>query len=432
MLPVSQSTPTKLMNLTSNKNRTVPSPEGGGDALDIDSNRRWLNRYRFIEQQGMRILAGWLPKAARFELKCEIGRVIWEDSQHVNSLYLRLREIQSPAFQKPADPGLIRLMDELLHAPNEFAMAVAFWRVMKPALCTALEAHEETTFPNSDRPSIYAIEHIVYDERAQCRRMEELLEQWEREGRFTPEVAGWEAYVRQLLQAAGGISGEDARPDVAVKPSPFRRAFVPPTEAARDERFTNLGVVAGIWGKTPDEDNYTEHSNWEFERYSTEMLAAETIGLVMHLMPAMPWDFHFDLARHLYDEVRHGLMGYEWMRLHGENPYAAAQSVSVFKWRSQFTPMEQYCLLTMGNEANVFPYRLRRVEAHRQGGNRLNEQFVRYDMADETQHVRFGKRWIPEMVRLTGEKRSPEQFIADVLKVWHAEYVDGSFPVRGE
>ena len=62
----------------------------------------------------MRILAGWLPRAATFELKCEIGRTIWENAQHVNALYLRLREIQSPAFQKPTDEALVLLMGELL------------------------------------------------------------------------------------------------------------------------------------------------------------------------------------------------------------------------------------------------------------------------------------------------------------------------------
>src|SRR5262245_60764820 len=67
--------------------------------LDIDTNRRLLNRYRFILHEGIHLMAGWFPAIATFELKCEIARVIWESAQHVNSLYLRLREIQSPAFQ---------------------------------------------------------------------------------------------------------------------------------------------------------------------------------------------------------------------------------------------------------------------------------------------------------------------------------------------
>src|SRR5579862_7978794 len=77
---------------------TASPPSSGPDhALDIDSNRRLLNRYRFMLHEEMRILAGWLPKISTFELKCEMGRAIWENATHVNAFYLRLREIQSPA-----------------------------------------------------------------------------------------------------------------------------------------------------------------------------------------------------------------------------------------------------------------------------------------------------------------------------------------------
>jgi hypothetical protein len=409
-----------------------PLAEQAGDAMEIDANRRLLNRYRYIEQQGIRVLAGWLPKVALYELKCEMGRVIWEDTQHVNSLYLRLREIQSPAFQKPADEALIRLMGEMLHAPNELALAAAFWRVLKPELSLALEAHETATFPNSDAPSVYAIEHIVYDERAQVARMETLLAGWAAEGRFGPAISEWETYVRALLREAGGIGGHDVRPPLPVPDSPVRRVFVPPVEAVRDERFTNLGVVASLFGELPSEDDYEKHTSWEFERYSTELLAAETIGLVMYLVTGMPWEFYYDLARHLYDEVRHARMGYEWMRLHGADPFQAPQSLAIFKWRSQYPPIVQYTMLTMGNEANVFPYRHRRLEAHKNLGDRLSEQFVRYDMADETQHVRFGKRWVPELVKASGDVRPPEQFIADVLKIWNAQYVNSTLPIQAE
>ncbi len=105
-------------------------------SIDIDANRRLLNRYRYVTHEAMRILAGWLPKAARFELKCELGRTIWENSLHVNALYLRLREIQSPAFQQPADDALVRLMEELIHAPDEFALALAYYGVVTPSLIT--------------------------------------------------------------------------------------------------------------------------------------------------------------------------------------------------------------------------------------------------------------------------------------------------------
>ena len=398
-------------------------------AIDIDANRRLLNRYRFVEHEIMRLLAGWLPRVATFELKCELARALWENAQHVNAFYLRLREIQSPAFQKPEDAALVALMDELLHAPDEFALSVTLYRVVAPSLISALENHEGATFPNSDQPSVHIIRHALLDLRAQLERAEPLLTQAAQAGKFTPAVRAWEKYIRQLLAAAGGISGREARAQTKPTPPAGRTAFKLPREALRDDRFTNLAADAQ---PMPDEANHTEHTIEEFERYSTEMLAAETVALVMYSVPQMPWEFQLDTARHLYDEVRHCLMGYEWMRRHGLDPFQSPQYLHIFKWRSQFPPVMQYGMLTMGNEVHAFPYRHRRVEAHRKTGDVLSEQFVRYDIADETQHVRFGNRWLPELLKHVGEKRPLKQYVAEILKVWEDQYRTGKLTINVE
>ena len=398
------------------------------DAIDIDSNRKLLNRYRYVEHEGLRVLAGWLPKTARFELKCEIGRAIWEDAQHVNALYLRLREIQSPAFQKP-DAALVRVMEEIRHAPDEFGLAVAFWRVVVPSLVKSLSNHETATFPNSDLPSVHIIHHILLDQRAQLDRIEKMLGELEQAGKITTAAREWETYIRGLLGAAGGVSGLETSTPAPSSAASVRVEFRPAREAERDERFTVRGADFGYY---PPEDDYAKHTVEEFERYSTEMLAAETVALVLYSLPNMPWEFQYDTTRHLYDEVRHCLMGYEWMRRHGMDPFQSPQYLHVFKWRSQFPPVMQYCMLTMGNEVNAFPYRHLRVEAHHKSGDQLSEQFVRYDIADETQHVRFGKRWLPELLKHVGETRSLEQYTEDALKVWETEYKTGKLTINVE
>lgn len=407
----------------------VAAPPRGAPALPIDENRRLLNRYRFVEQEGMRILAGWLPQTATFELKCEIGRTIWEYSQHVNALYLRLREIQSPAFQTPDDAALVTLMRELLHAPNEFALASALYRVVTPSLIRALESHESATFPNSDQPSVHVITHALVDLRAQLARAGKVLAAMKISAVDRRAAQAWEKYVRQLLASAGGISGRERRAAAPARAPKVRTQFVAPREAARDGRFTQRLADSGAM---PPEEAYQEHTVEEFERYSTEMLAAETVALVLFSVQGMPWEFQYDTARHLYDEVRHCLMGYEWMRAHDMDPFTSPQYLHIYKWRSQFPPVMQYCLLTMGNEVHAFPYRHRRVKAHEESGDRLSEQFVRYDIADETQHVRFGRRWLPELLKHVGEKRTLEEYTADVLKVWHEQYRTGKLTINVE
>lgn len=407
-------------------------PAGTSEAnfeLDIDENRKLLNRYRFILHQEMHILSGWMPKVRNFELKCEFGRTIWEGALHVNSFYLRLREIQSPAFQNPSDPPLVAMFSELLNAPDEYAVALAFYRVITPKLLQALEDHENATFPNSDQPSVHAIKHAQLDLNAQLARVVPLLEKAASDRNFSASTRAWEKYVSELLNSAGGVTGRDARHRRPPTLPAGRTVFIAPKEAERDERFTNRFADLE---KMPSEDDYSKHTVEEFERYSTEMLAAETVALVMFSLPNMPWEFQFDTARHLYDEVRHCLMGYEWMRRHGLDPFKSPQFLHIYKWRSRFPPVTQYCMLTMGNEVNAFPYRHRRVKAHQESGDRISEQFVRYDIADETQHVRFGKRWLPELLRTVGEKRSLKQFIDETMEIWKAQYLTGKLSINVE
>lgn len=396
-------------------------------AIEIDENRRLLNRYRFVLHEAMHVFAGWLPRVAWFELKCEFGRAVWENSLHVNTLYLRLREIQSPAFQRPADRAFRSVMEELLHAPDELALALGYHRVIIPGLVAALANHEKATFPNSDLPSVRAIQHILFDLRAQQRRLGSILRQAAKPGPDAGAAEAWVDYLARLLAAAGGVAGTLRRGPVPAAPA-RRTRFRAPTEAARDARFTNLHADPA---PMPAEDD-ARHTIEEFERYSTEMLAAETVAVVLFAFPDMPWEFQLDSARHLYDEIRHALMGCEWMRRHGMDPFASPQYVHVFKWRCQFPPVMQYCMLTMGNEVHAFPYRHRRVEAHHRRGDRLSEQFVRYDVADETQHVRFGHRWLPELLKHVGEKRPSAQYTADVLEVWEREYRTGKLTINVE
>jgi hypothetical protein len=396
--------------------------------IDIDSNRHLLNRYRYVVHEAMRILAGWLPLAARFELKCELGRTIWENSLHVNALYLRLREIQSPAFQQPADEALVHLMEELIHAPDEYALALAYYGVVTPSLIAALENHETATFPNSDLPSVRAIQHMLFDLRAEQVRLRPILSEATSAGRITPAARAWERHARSLLAAAAGVGGQEPRGTVPPA-SADKVEFKAPREAARDERFTNLGADLEAM---PAEEDHEAHTTEEFERYSTEVLAAETVAVVMYHVKGMPWEFQYDSARHLYDEIRHALMGYEWMRQHGMDPFQSPQYLHILKWRCQFPPVMQYCMLTMGNEVHAFPYRHRRVEAHQKTGDRLSEQFVRYDIADETQHVRFGKRWLPVLLEHTKENRTLEQYTADCLTVWEEQYRTGKLTINVE
>src|SRR5688572_28478181 len=157
------------------------------EQINFETNKRLLNRYRFVEYETLRILAGWLPATANMDYKLAMGRLLWEDAEHVQHLYRRLREIQTPAFRPPGDAALERLMAESVHAPNERDLLAGIFRVIKPALIEAYHWHLAQTFANPDAPTLYVFKHILIDEQAQL--------QWGAEALADHPVGEWEMYI---------------------------------------------------------------------------------------------------------------------------------------------------------------------------------------------------------------------------------------------
>ena len=384
------------------------------EQVDMARNKKLLNRYRFIEFETLRILAGWLPATAQMEFKLAIGRLLWEDAQHVQYLYRRLREVQTPAFQLPGDAALEHLMAEAIHAPNERDMLAGIFRVIKPALVAAYRWHMAQTFANPDAPTLYAFKHILLDEE------EQML--WAQEALADHPAGEWEQYITTLLQAAGGVKGDTERCKIPESIN-GRKPFTAPKVAARDSRFT-------IKRHPPEPNQENDERLAEFESYSQEMLAAETVALVIYQSPKMPWAFVYDSARHCYDEVRHCRLGIEWLSRHGLDYKKVPQNTHIYQWRSQYDPATQYCLLTRGNEAHVFPFRHKRLAAYEAAGDHLSAQFVSYDMADERQHVAFGTKWLPELMQNHGIDKPVDDFIEETVAMWQAEYVSGTMPIH--
>ncbi len=387
------------------------------EQIDFETNKRLLNRYRFIEYETLRILAGWLPATANMDFKLAMGRLLWEDAQHVQHLYQRLREVQTPAFRPPDDTALEALMAEAINAPNECDLLAGLLRVIKPALIEAYRWHSAQTFANPDAPTLYAFKHILVDEEEQVR--------WGEQALANHPVGEWEQAIADLLIAAGGITGQSTRISPKSK-IVNRQLFAPPRQAARDARFNLVNRKAGQVIKEPD---VTVRRQMEFENYSQEMLAAETVALIIYLSPQMPWEFTYDSARHCYDETRHCKLGIEWMAQHGLDYTNVPQNTRIYAWRSQYDAALQYTMLTMGNEVHAFPYRHESIKAYQALNDKLSIQYINYDMADERTHVAYGKKWIPELMAQQGIDKPVQQYIEEAVALWEREYRSGLLPV---
>ncbi len=251
------------------------------------------------------------------------------------------------------------------------------------------------------------------------------------EEEFAGQPAGaWQRYIADLLAHAGGITGDASRAKKPQKPA-IRAPFSTPKKAARDDRFM---ILQQHWGdaESRTQDEKAARRLAEFENYSQEMLAAETVALIIHLSPDMPWRFVYDSARHCYDETRHCLLGIQWMSKHGLDYKTVPQNTRIYEWRSQYDAATQYCLLRRGNEAHAFPHRRESLAKYEAAGDQLSAQYVSYDMSDERQHVAFGTRWLPELMAKNNIETPLEQFIEQTVALWQREYMSGELPIHAD
>ncbi len=68
-------------------------------------------------------------------------------------------------------------------------------------------------------------------------------------------------------------------------------------------------------------------------------------------------------------------------------------------------------MMTMECEAGSFPTKALVMDRVRELNDFEADTLLAFDRNDEQNHVRFGHRWLPEMMALFGEKRPVEEFV---------------------
>ncbi|MBL9210353.1 MAG: DUF455 family protein, partial [Opitutaceae bacterium] len=166
------------------------------------------------------------------------------------------------------------------------------------------------------------------------------------------------------------------------------------------------------------DSEYRDRERYHAINFLQEVQAADSCASMLFEAPDMPWDFFFDLSRHLWDESRHAMFGERKLADLGSSAAAAGLSSTAYTLRQTLAPLDRYAALAT-QEADAFPGKhigLKDAVAH---GDSVSAMAWSYDIADETQHVRFGNKWIPVLIEKTGEPRSFEQVKEDAVR-WRA------------
>ncbi len=374
---------------------------------DVDTLKHVLQQLQAHETWSARLLGGWLPGIERWEVKHQVGVHLWEDAQRAHALRTRLWELRVPDPDRGVDDGPVAVARALASAPSDVAFLAATYRVVKPAVRDAYGAYLATTHGVHDAPTVAVLHPILATLRAQLAWAEHALRDLVDSGETRREADRFARFVAETLVAHGGADGTAPRGSTPA-PLPDSEVRLPFDDARRDARFDLSAAPLEV----PSEDQPLEYTLFQFANYGAEMQAAETLGGILWECDGMPWDFTYDLARHCADEVRHSKLGEERLAQLGHHITDFPHTTGNYAWRQQLDPLHRYCALTYVIEAESFAYKHRSYAYYLEQGDPESAQAVLYDILDETLHVRWGKKWVPEMMKRVGYARDVDALVA--------------------
>jgi hypothetical protein len=359
------------------RNPPVKSSSDRPLGYDVDVNATRFSNYFHVLRELVHLTNGWLPLEPRWPRKYALGDHVHDDARALSKIKRRLYELRTPSeYPGSPSPELEELLDRMARAESAQAYIDAAYGEAKPALIAAMRTHLENLDPVADEPSLRLLTQVVG---RQERHVAELVER----------PFGWSASIGELPVRLRGTARE-----LRVLPplvAPARDEFVEVTEGG-DPYLTRELYVNGAENHVPVEPEEQRH--FFHGLMDAELSAAELMARNSHEHPDMPWDFHVDMARQTWDEVRHAKvhdllmrdeLGCEW------GDYAVG--FAYFKSIYAYDLLGRLCLFNGTSEQRaMWRHSHRRKKLMELGQERIALVFD-YLLADEVPHVHNGVRW---------------------------------------
>ncbi len=259
------------------------------------------------------------------------------------------------------------------------------------------QAAEPAPAPELALPSIVALPG------AQRPRSERLLVA-ARDARFyidlSPRVLPEDDDPPELLELEAALEARrrsSALPAETEQHAPEgERGQPPPVRLAeRDARFQMVAPAEQARRMPPPGDDWAEKARRLMHgMLDNEMHAAELSGRNMYEFPRMPWDFQLDMARVVWDEIRHS----EETRKHLEDlgGYVGMYPTvpGNFGYRIQLDLLHRLQDLHRRGELGGLNGLLKSRNTFREVGDETGARMFDFIQADETRHVAIGNRWV--------------------------------------
>lgn len=358
-----------------------------------------LRRLAYIEEQSIKQLSGWFLRVRAYEHRHTIGYHVWHHAEHTSWIRERLGFLRGGKSSVSLEPSLIRFVDLVMNAPDEYAFIRGSYGVLKSSLLDLYKDTLESADGSANAYDVRMLKRIIPE-------IEEQLEWADSIATLDPNPersAEWENSLRGALDEIGGLTVSTNPPSFNPQLEHYTQ-FQVPEMLIFDERISNEPLTPHDEKiQLPYEDARVEQFKIFFnEIYAAGMLAAVLYDAFSHDMSS---DFIYDFSRHFWDECRHSEFGAVRLKELGLEPDRCNQQLFI---NSLAMPLlHRICYLTLVLEPHYMPRKKPRFKEYEAAGDSRSQLFADHDWSDEINHVRLGKEWLDRL--LDGDARSVDQ-----------------------
>lgn len=357
-----------------------------------------------------RIHAGFVPGLAVWEHRKEAPVFIFRSMRRVQDLRGRGRELGVSFAEMHLSQGVAgrELLDKLAGAPNTADVFQTAMIDVPSALVAAIDEYLKRNDNIYDLPSIPLLESDREELKAMRQWAEAALPVLAEKTGESPTAS----FRREVAALCAGLG--DTLMHYTARAVPALRTGRRIGRLPLGESRLPLGFRLLEFGPDPmpQDNTYKHRERYHAVNFLQEVQAADSCASLLFDAPDMPWDFLFDLSRHFWDETRHSLFGEKKLRELGSSAAEAGLSSKAYSLRQTLAPHDRYAALTT-QEADAFPGKHIGLKDSIENNDSVSAMAWSYDISDETQHVRFGTKWLPVMIEKMGEPRSVDQVKAD-------------------
>jgi hypothetical protein len=385
----------------------------GRSSLDVTLQR--LTRAFQLTRGLVRAMGGWMAGVPYWDAKLALGDHLWANAQSAADLLRRLHELKETGAERQESAVVDGLIRELMAAEDGDAFLWGCHGTLLARLQRLLADWADECDPIMDPHSRRLLAE------AAGRLGEQSAWYSSYEPAYSPgalrKSAEWAAHLARWcdgIDFTGGVWRGGSAPEELgrVERKPFDGIAIPRRDACFRTAWSNEIVRnAG--------DDLIGRRRAIFYNHTQEMQFAESLAAILWDTPEMPWAFHFDLARHCTDEIRHTRMGCTRLAQLGEDLRQFPMLLQNYSVRAKLEPLERFCLMTLVIEASSFEKKRANVQFFATHGDTVSERYESYDIRDEMLHVTFGHTWVPILLRVKRDARSVNELIAhcrDILE----------------